>query len=64
MNEKTQFYFSVSALKQAFRERKIESLAADDLPNSPFDHIGEKRPINADGSCPPRYVINKRRTYW
>ena len=55
---------SVNALKVAFRQKSIESLAADDLPNSPFDHIGERIEPNEDGSCPPRYVINKKRTYW
>ena len=56
--------FSIKELKNMFRQAPIESLAADDLPDTPFDHIGERLPINADGSCPNRYVINKKRTYW
>ena len=47
-----------------FRQVRIESLAADDLPDTPFDHIGERVPPYADGTCPNRYVINKKRTYW
>ena len=56
--------FSIKELKNMFRQAPIESLAADDLPDTPFDHIGERLPINPDGSCPNRYVINKKRTYW
>ena len=56
-------FFSIQALKHTFRQKHIVSLAADDLPNSPYDHIGERIEPNEDGSCPFRYVINKSRTY-
>ena len=49
----------MDSIREAFRESTITDMAADDIPASKYDNIGEAFPIGPDGRCPAEYTVNK-----
>ena len=49
-------------IREVLRESTITDMAADDIPASQFDNIGESLPLGPNGRCPAEYTVNKQGT--
>ena len=50
----------MESIRETFRESTISDMAADDIPASQYDNIGEAFPVGPDGRCPAEYTVNKQ----